>query len=614
MNDRDNPYPPYEGDPYGNGQGGQGSGPYELVGYDAYGRPVYQQAQQAQQQTGQQPVVPPPPAAQGGGYGYDAYGTYAGQQQSQPQGQPQAGYQDYGNTGYDSQGYDNSGYGGAGYDNPSAPQAPGAYEGQQAPGAYERQQAPDTRVDEPKAWIPQQQLATPEGPPSGELPRTDAPPRPRPAAPGGPAPGEDPRDYRTEMFSFIEEPTEQSEDVIDWLKFSESRSERREEARRRGRSRIIALVVVLALVVAGGVGYLWYAGKLPGSSDSGSGAADASGPQNRDVLVVHLRNTKKDGASSTMLLVDNTTAKHGYAVLLPKDLALTDEDGNDTTLGKSVSDDGSSGTSDALDGLLGTDIQGSWRLDTPYLSNLVDLVGTIEVDTDAAVPDPKKKGGDPLVHKGEAQSLSGAMAVAYATYQAKGEPESAQLKRFADVMRGVLRKISSDQQSATLTIQSLAQILDPPLTDKDLGAFLAKLSDLAKGGDYTSTVLPVEKDGTLTEATNQKIVKDVLGGTGKTGGGASEDDTRVAVRNATGKKDLAQKARVTLVNGGYTFVDGSSTDAVATSAVTYAEEKEKGKAVEIARTLGLKDSAVKKGKVGGNAPVSVVLGEDYTGK
>ncbi|NDZ75367.1 LytR family transcriptional regulator, partial [Streptomyces sp. SID10362] len=36
-------------------------------------------------------------------------------------------------------------------------------------------------------------------------------------------------DYRTEQFSFIEEPDEDSEDVIDWLKFTESRSERREE-------------------------------------------------------------------------------------------------------------------------------------------------------------------------------------------------------------------------------------------------------------------------------------------------------------------------------------------------------------------------------------------------
>ncbi|EDY42425.1 membrane protein [Streptomyces sp. SPB074] len=602
-------------------------------------------------------MTPPP---QDTGYGYDAYGTYPGDRQqppSPPQGaqEQQGGYQDYGNAGYggqgyegqgydgrgydgqgyegqgyDGQGYGNSGYANPGYDNRAAPRAPGAHED-----VHERRQAPDTRVEEPRAWIPQQQPTTPEGPPSGEFPRPEGlaggefrrpegPPSgefprtgsagPPGAPPGGPAPDEDPRDYRTEMFSFIEEPTDQSEDVIDWLKFSESRSERREEARRRGRSRIIALVVVLALVVAGGVGYLWFAGKLPGSSASGSGAADASGPQNRDVLVVHLRNTKKDGASSTMLLVDNTTAKHGYAVLLPQKLALTDENGNDTTLGKSVSDDGSSGTSDALDGLLGTKIQGSWRLDTPYLSNLVDLVGTIEVDTDAAVPDPKKKGGDPLVHKGEAQSLSGEMAVAYATYQAKGEPETAQLKRFADVMRGILRKISSDQQSATLTIQSLAQILDPPLTDKDLGAFLAKLSDLAKGGDYTSSVLPVGEDGSLSEATNEKVVKDVLGGTGKTEADGADDDTRVAVRNATGKKDLAQKARVSLVNGGYTFVDGSSTDTAAASRVTYGDEKDKGKAVEIARTLGLKDTAVTKGKTTGNAPVSVVLGEDYTGK
>ena len=59
-------------------------------------------------------------------------------------------------------------------------------------------------------------------------------------------------------------PTSDSEDVIDWLKFTESRTERREEAKRRGRSRVVALVVVLALVAVGGVGYLWYAGKLPG--------------------------------------------------------------------------------------------------------------------------------------------------------------------------------------------------------------------------------------------------------------------------------------------------------------------------------------------------------------
>ncbi len=111
-----------------------------------------------------------------------------------------------------------------------------------------------------------------------------AAPVPQQAAPSGsrprcpPAPGAerdvrsgDERDYRTEQFSFVEEPDGDSEDVIDWLKFTESRTERREEAKRRARNRVVALVVTLVLVAVGGVGYLWYAGKLPGTSSAGAG-------------------------------------------------------------------------------------------------------------------------------------------------------------------------------------------------------------------------------------------------------------------------------------------------------------------------------------------------------
>ncbi len=118
--------------------------------------------------------------------------------------------------------------------------------------------------------------------------------------------------------------------------------------------------------------------------------------------------------------------------------------------------------------MLGTNIQGTWRLDTPYLNNLVDLVGNIDLTTNADVPDPdaKKKGEAPLVKKGENQTLSGKMAVAYATYRASGEAQNAQLERFGQVMQGVLRKLSSDKQAATTTVQTLAQILDPSLTDR----------------------------------------------------------------------------------------------------------------------------------------------------
>ncbi|MFJ9918729.1 LCP family protein [Streptomyces rubiginosohelvolus] len=587
MNDRQNPYDPYYQEP-------------QIVGYDAYGQPVYQQ--QGQQGYDQQGQGYDPYAAQQGqghqtqdttgyGYGYDAYGNpqqqpgydpYATGQQGHQQGQTQQG------QGAD-QGYGYGSYTDYGYATGQQPAA----------------------VDTGEHWSIPQQGAAPA--PEQAPPQTPVQPSPQEAAPEAegdaalpgqrkPAP-----DYRTEQFSFIEEPDEDSEDVIDWLKFTESRSERREEARRKGRNRMVALIVVAVLVVVGGVGYLWSADMLPGLSGTDEKKAVAAGAQQRDMIVVHLHDTKK-GGTSTALLVDNTTTKQGTTVLLPNSLAVAGDDGTTTTLGKSVEDDGRTGTRESIDTLLGTRITGTWRLDTPYLENLVELVGNIEVDTDTEVP-AAKKGESPLVNKGEAQTLSGPMAVAYATYRAEGEPEAKQLTRFGEVMRATLRKISEDPKAATVTIETLLQVLDPSLPEKDLGASLAKLASRAKVGDYKTALLPVQADGTLTEADTRGVVKDILGGTVK----APEEGAplRVAVRNATGNQKAAEAARVQLVNGGYAFVDSGKAGAEASSVVLYRSAEDKEKAVEVAKTLGLSAGDVKKGEPAANADVSAVLGQDY---
>ncbi|MGX8275758.1 LCP family protein [Streptomyces sp. PBSH9] len=581
MNDRQNPYDPYYQEP-------------QIVGYDAYGQPVYQQqGQQQYDQQGQgydpyaapQAQGPQPQDTTGYGYGHDAYGNpqqqpgydpYAGAQQGQAQGQ--GGDQGYGYGSYTDYGY-------------ATGQQPAA-------------------VDTGEHWsIPQQSAA----PAPEQAPQAPVQPSPQEAEPEAEAdavlPGQrkpDP-DYRTEQFSFIEEPDEDSEDVIDWLKFTESRSERREEARRKGRNRMVALIVVAVLVVVGGVGYLWSADMIPGLSGPDEKKTVAAGAQQRDMIVVHLHDTK-NGGTSTALLVDNATTKQGTTVLLPNSLAVAGDDGTTTTLGKSVEDDGRTGTREAIDTLLGTRITGTWRLDTPYLENLVELVGNIEVDTDTEVP-ATKKGESPLVNKGEAQTLSGPMAVAYATYRAEGEPEAKQLARFGEVMRATLRKISEDPKAATVTIETLLQVLDPSLPEKDLGASLAKLASRAKVGDYKTALLPVQEDGTLTEADTRGVVKDILGGTVK----APEEGAplRVAVRNATGNQKAAEAARVQLVNGGYAFVDSGKAGAEASSVVLYRSAEDKQKAVEVAKTLGLSAGGVKKGEPAANADVSAVLGQDY---
>jgi anionic cell wall polymer biosynthesis LytR-Cps2A-Psr (LCP) family protein len=578
---------------------GYGGGGYELVGYDDYGRPVYRQvpAQHGSQQTydpygGQEPQAAPG-RQDAQGYGYDPYAAGAGQQH-QPYDAYQQPYQTHDTPG---------GYGGT-YDPYGTQAAPGAaahtsydqtsYDtyGQPAPAGQQPQAAGQTAYV-PRQPGPEQQASAPRSGTEQDTERTEEP------------------EYRTEQFAFVEEPDDDSEDVIDWLKFTENRTERREEARRRARNRLIALAVVLALAVIGGVGYLAYAGKLPGlSSSGGQGGSVAAGAQKRDVIVVHLHDTA-NGGTMTALLVDNTTTKQGATVLLPNSLALTADDGTTTTLAKSVQDDGSTGTREQLDTVLGTSIQGTWRLDTPYLQNLVDLVGGIEADTDTDVPDPDAgtKDTSPLVHQGKDQSLSGRMAVAYATYRAPGESSDAELKRFGQVMQGVLRKMSSDPDSATVTVQTLAQILDPSLTDKDLGTFLAGLSDLAKGGDYRTTLLPVQSDGTLSAQTSESVVKPILGGTAKSPEQGAA--VRVTVRNATGSKDSTEQARVTLLNGGFTVLEGGTADARAASQVIYADAADKENATEVAKTLGLPDGSVTKGTTGSGADVLVVLGQDY---
>ncbi|MFD9084530.1 LytR C-terminal domain-containing protein [Streptomyces erythrochromogenes] len=562
MNDRQDPYDPYA------------AHEQQLIGYDAYGRPVYGQAPA-------QPAQPAQQYEQQYGYDYQGYDQQQPQQQYYYQQQPAA--QEYGQQEYT--------------------EAPSyGYDAQQAPQAPQAQQ-------QTRQWIPQQ--TAPE-PPAAEQPPA---PAERPAAqvpePRRPEGGsEADRDYRTEMFAFIDQPDEDSEDVIDWLKFTESRTERREEARRRGRNRVVALIVVLAVFVVAGLGYLWYAGKLPfldGPGGKKTAATADAAAQKRDMIVVHLHNTKKGGTSSA-LLVDNVTTKQGATVLLPNALAVAGQDGTATALGKAV-EEGGLGTREALDSVLGTHIGGTWRLDTPFLENLVELVGGIEVDTDAAVPaDDAAK--TPAVAQGQKQSLSGPMAVAYATYRAQGEPEAKQLERTGKVLHAVLRKFPSDPKAGAVTVESIGQILDPALNAQTLGALLSKLGAHAKVGAYRTDAIAVKADGTLTEEANKKVVKEVLGGSADAAQPGAAP--RVGLKDATGDEKTQVAAKAALMNGGYTFVDGGKADKTATaSQITYQDDAQRDRAIEVAKTLGLPETVVKKAENVVNAEVVVFLGKDY---
>jgi anionic cell wall polymer biosynthesis LytR-Cps2A-Psr (LCP) family protein len=635
--------------PYGHGGPDTGTDPYaqdpyyeqQQYGYDAYGRPLGPPPQQQPYpgppgripQQSQQPYYEQQPGQDGYDTGqYPPYGRY-------PDQEPQPPYPSGGHTGR-MPAYDDGPRTGQmpAYGNgPHTGQMPVYDDGGAATGhipAYGRQ---DYDTGQHTGQLPAYDTgrhtayqgdgphtgrmpAYDDGPHTGrmpayeaghtgELPRQDVRQEPDRGAAGG-RQGGGPRTgsgYQPEQFSFVDEDSEETEDVIDWLKFTESRTERREEARRRGRNRRIGLVLVLVLALVGGAGYLWHAGKIPGLGKTGTQAATATGPQKRDVILVHLLPVD-GGTSSTALLVDNTTKKHGTTLLIPNALQVTGDDGT-MTLDKSV-EDGIGPTRDALNDLLGTDISGSWRLDSPYLELLVDSLGNVIVDTNTAVKGTGKDKDKTIVPKGEQEELSGEAAVAYATYRAPGEPQTAQLARFGQVMRAVLEKMPSDTAGATKTVQALAQILDPSLTEKELGASLAALADLAKTGAYTTTLLPVGSDGALsTQAAD--TVKDTLGGTVKSGG-SSPAAARVAIKDATGQSKAASMAQAAIVNGGtYSYVPGGKATTQAVSQVLYSDPSRAAAAKDVAATLDLPATEVKKGSVPSNADILVVLGEDY---
>ncbi|MDT0342728.1 LCP family protein [Streptomyces litchfieldiae] len=574
MNDRQ--------DPYG-----------QLYGYDEYGRPLYGPVpgqpfaqhdaapQDVAQQgydygTGQQPPVPgdwgtgqqapvADPYTHDYGTGpqppvYDAYPAYDyGTGQQAPVADPYAHGHDYGT-------------------------------GEQPPvaDAYDYGHDRDFGTGE--------QAPVPPAPPSGPAPSAAVPQQRRP-------PGDAPD---TEQFAFVDENNDESEDVIDWLKFTESRTERREEAKRRGRNRRRLLVWLLVLAVLGGTGFLWATGRLPGVPGLDTSEEAAPGAEVRDVVVVHLRQIDSD-ETATALLVANETAGTGTTLLLPNDLAVT-PDGGPTTLGQAVTDEAAGSVRDSLGGLLGADIKGTWRLDTPYLENLVDLVGGITVTTDAEVPG--EDGEEPLVVQGEDVPLNGRAAVAYATHRGEDESGDAQLARFGQVMQAVLAKMPSNESGALRVVEALAQITDPSLTEEELGASLAQLAGYAQDDAYTTTALPVEEDGTLSDETADGLVMDVLGGTVTNADPGATP--RIGIRDASGAEGSAETARIALVNGGFTVVDSRPTDEpAAESQVTYADEAHQETALEAARTLGLPEEAVTQGDGAGNADVTIVLGEDY---
>ena len=431
----------------------------------------------------------------------------------------------------------------------------------------------------------------------------------RPAA-GRPA---DKDGYRPNDFSFVDEADEP--DVKGWLEFSESRADARAERLRRLRTKLVAVVIVLALAGAGYGVYSLFGGSTPTVAAAATKSMllfqldDASGDSVGDALLVTNRGGAQDGSDVTGT---------GDVVVIPATMQIQSDFGTQPFGGDMTGTPIEPPADDSeVAATLGVTPDGDLTMDETTFGIFVDELGGLTVTTNTAVP---ASSADPSgVKQGTGLTLTGAQTVAYATYQASGESDSAQAVRFSQVVTALLNKLPTFGNAVTAQLNQLGLITKPSMPLSKLSPILAALAAQQEAGKVTEAMLPLSQDGTdtLNYAAAAPLVSKLLGGTMKAGASAGQA-ARVLVEDGTGlssskSQTLIADAEADLQNAGYTFNGGESVSEQAKTVVEVANASQQGLAQQVATALGLSGSTVKVvSDLAQVDDVTVVLGADWS--
>ncbi|MGC0414573.1 LytR C-terminal domain-containing protein [Embleya sp. AB8] len=434
----------------------------------------------------------------------------------------------------------------------------------------------------------------PPAPASGEDGRV---PQPRKRRPGPARPGK--AGYGSDEFAFVDDESEQAEDVIDWLSFAETRSERRDEKRRAIRTKVIALAVVLAVALLGVGGYfawdLWLRDEKTVAAPGKNGA-----------VLVQLR--AKDGRATANALLTVDPAKHTASMVSVSSVTIVNSANSSFPLGQLMAEEGPGASRDALSDLLGVKLDGSWVVSEPVLQGLVDLAGGIQLNADVEVKGPD---GKVLVGQGR-NPANGVAALAFANHKQPNESPTVVGDRFGRVLQGLLTAFPTQPDAILSLLANMANLPDPSLPDDKLSKLLANLAKATQGKQLQVRALPVSPEGILDTAAAVPIVRELLGGTVKQGR-VETGPARVMVEDASGKAGAQEDAHAKLLNAGVTYVPGGAAGkrAQPASTVQYANDARKSDAEQVALTLRLPAGSAKKAAGEMLADVVVTLGQDY---
>jgi hypothetical protein len=317
-------------------------------------------------------------------------------------------------------------------------------------------------------------------------------------------------------------------------------------------------------------------------------------------------------AGGSVLLAADPADKQGLEVLVPSRL-ITEVCGHGSLSFGSILGlpGGAAASRGAMSGVLGgVIVDGSWVLTDAEMARLIDSLGGVSVDVDTSIVRRTPGGaGRVLVAAGPGQRLTGAQAVAYATYERAREGAAAQLERLHKVVDATVRAMRRSAQS-TIGAARLGEMLYNLASYDRLqaGVFPTDLPTVSidAGGAFPSYRADTAADGI------PMLVKSRL--SQSLPPNANRQHASVLLLNGLGTPGLVASACPRLAAAGFTYAGSGNapTFSRARSQVDIFRNADAEQGYALADALGLPRSDVRRNTLNQNvATFVVILGSDY---
>ena len=386
---------------------------------------------------------------------------------------------------------------------------------------------------------------------------------------------------------------------------------------RRGRPSARVIVAIVAVVVAVVVVGMLVLRVVRGGDEPVPEPLPTLGSE-QATLLIQVRDDAELGADNMVVGVDGGLP--AAQVLVASQLLVDLPPSGPQTLARTARSVNRSASQDALRDLLSLRVDGTLSLARLALAGMVDFVGGITVDVDATITATDEQTGQKVVVvPAGTQHLDGTAAASYALAWLPGEPESARLDRYSQVMTATVAALPASVLRIEQMLTSLGGSARTTTSTSQVARFLLRMRAGVLAGDQRVQVLATQQPATgeltlvrldlpAADAQLAALLPTAL---------LADDEAkpRVLLRDGVGEPGSVTAARDALVGAGLVALNDGNAETLGgepTSVVVPPGAAGADLGDEIARALGLPATAITSSGSGTEgADAVVVLGSDF---